>query len=95
MFNKPGPASMIADAMAFSYAAHMVIAMRLTKMTLGAVDPRQEGALMVSEKIDAATEATLAVARSLMSGEAGLAPARAMAVYNRRVRHNLDRLTQP
>lgn len=102
MFSKPGPATMFAntlamsaDTLAMSYAANMVIAMRLTRMTLGTVDPRHEGALMISEKFDAAAEATLAVAQSLMSGQPGLAPSRAMAVYDRRVRHNLDRLTQP
>lgn len=102
MFSKPGPATMFADTLAMSadtlamsYAANIVIAMRLTRMTLGTVDPHREGALMVSEKIDAATEATMAIARSFMGGQPGLAPSRAMAVYNRRVRLNLDRLTQP
>ena len=102
MFSKPGAArifadtlAMGADMLAMSYAANMVIAMRLTKMTLGSLDPHREGALMISEKIDAAAEAAMAVTQSLMSGQPGLAPTRAMAVYNRRVRHNLDRLSQP
>lgn len=94
MFSKSGPATMFSDTLAVSYAAQMVIAMRLTKMSLGIIDTRHEGVLMVAEKIDAAAEATWAVTQSLMTGQPGLAPARAMAVYKKRVRQNLDRLSQ-
>ena len=87
--------NLMAESLEVSVAAHTVIALRMARFATGHAESGHESRLMISEKIDAATEAAMAVAQSLMSGQPGLAPSRAMAVYNRRVRHNLDRLTQP
>jgi hypothetical protein len=94
MPNKPGFATLFVDTLAMSVAANAVIAMRLTKMSLGVVDPTQEGVLMISEKIDAATEATFAAARSIALGEPEHAAGRAVAIYRRQVDLNLRRLTR-
>ncbi|GLI92845.1 hypothetical protein [Methylocystis echinoides] len=93
MDNKPGLATLFVDTLALSMAANAVIAVRLTKMAFGVVDPSREGSLMVAEKIDAAAEASLAAARAIVAGEAHHAPGRAVAVYKRRVDRNLRRLT--
>ena len=94
MTNKSGLATLFVDTLAMSVAANAVIAMRLTQMTLGGLDPNREGVLMVAEKFDAAAEATFAAARSIATGEAHHAAGRAMAVYRKRVDHNLRRLTR-
>jgi hypothetical protein len=94
MPNKPGLATLFADTLAMSVTANAVIAMRLTKMTFGVVDPNHETALMVAEKFDAAAEATFAAARSFASGEGHHAAGRAVAVYRKRVDRNLRRLTR-
>lgn len=94
MFSQFGMARIVTETFALSVAANTVIAMRLTQMAFGTVDPQHEGGLMVTEKIDAATEATLAAARSFALGEADKAAGRAIAVYKRRVDGNLRRLTR-
>lgn len=94
MPNRPGLATLFVDTLAMSVAANAVIAMRLTQMAFGVVDPKRESALMVAEKIDAATEATFAAARSIATGEAHHAAGRAVAVYRKRVDQNLRRLTR-
>lgn len=93
MNSKPGLATLFTDTVALSMTANAVIAVRLTKMVFGAVDPKREGSLMVSEKLDAATEATMAAARAIAAGEAHNAAGRAIRVYKRRVDRNLRRLT--
>jgi hypothetical protein len=47
---------------------------------------------MISEKTEAALDAQLQIGRSAMSGRLDLAPARAIALYRRRVRANQRRL---
>jgi hypothetical protein len=93
MDNKPGLATLFVDTLALSMTANAVIAVRITKMAFGVVDPSREGSLMVAEKIDAAAEASLAAARAIAAGEAHHAAGRAVAVYKRRVDRNLRRLT--
>ncbi len=93
MASKPGLGTFFSDTLAMTLAANAVIAVRLTKMALGVVDPKSEAPLMVAEKIDAATEATMAAARAIAAGEAHHAAGRAVAVYKRRVERNLRRLT--
>jgi hypothetical protein len=93
MSSQPGFAKLFADTISMSFTANTVIAVRLTKMALGSVDPKSEGALMVSEKIEAATEATFEAAISFVTGEAHHAPGRAVAAYKKRVDRNLRRLT--
>lgn len=94
MDSRPGLATLLVDTLALSWAANAVIAVRLSKMALGVVDPSREAPLMVVEKIDAATEATFAAARSIAAGEPHHAAGRALAVYKRRVDRNLRRLTR-
>lgn len=94
MPNRPGIATLFVDALAMSVAANAVIAMRVTQMTFGVVDPKHEGALMVAEKFDTAAEATFAAARSIATGEPQYAAGRAVAIYRRRVDQNLQRLTR-
>ena len=47
---------------------------------------------MISEKTRAALDAQLQIGMSAMSGRLDLAPARAIALYRRRVRANQPRL---
>jgi hypothetical protein len=93
MTDRSGLATLLADTLALSIAANAVITVRLTKMAFGGVDFKREGNLMVSEKIDAATEATFAAARAVAMGQGHHAAARAVAVYKHRVDRNLQRLT--
>jgi hypothetical protein len=86
-------ASLFMDTLTLSMAANTVIAVRLSKIAFGVVDPSLEGPLMVVEKVDAAVEATFAAARSMVSGEPHHAAGRAVAVYKRKVDRNLRRLT--
>lgn len=92
MPNKSGYATLLVDTLAMSVAANAVIAMRLTQISLGVVDPN-EGVLMVAEKFDAAAEASLAAARSFALGEPHHAAGRAVAVYREKVDRNYRRLT--
>jgi hypothetical protein len=94
MDSKPGLTTLFADTLALSVTANTVIAMRLTKMAFGAVDPNRESSLMVAEKIDAAAEASFAAARAIVAGEPHHAAGRAVAVYKRRVERNLHRLSR-
>jgi len=93
MDSKSGLTTLFVDTLALSVTANAVIAMRLTKMAFGVVDPKRESSLMVAEKIDAAAEASFAAARAIVAGEAHHAAGRAVAVYKRRVERNLRRLT--
>lgn len=94
MNSRPGLTTFFADTLSLSVTANAVIAVRLTQLALGVVDPQSEGPLMVAEKFDAATEATLAAARSIAAGEPHHAAGRAVAVYKKRVERNLRRLTR-
>lgn len=93
MDSKSGLTTLFADTLALSVAANTVIAMRITKMAFGGVDPNRESSLMVVEKIDAAAEASIAAARAIATGNAHDAAGLAVAVYKRRVERNLRRLT--
>jgi hypothetical protein len=93
MSSQPGFAKIFSDTISMSFTANTVIAMRLTKIAFGAVDPNRESSLMVAEKIDAAAEASFAAARAIVAGEGHHAAGRAVAVYKRRVERNLRRLT--
>lgn len=93
MDNRPGLTTLFFDTLVLSMTVNAVVAVRLTKIAFGVVDPKSEGSLMVAEKIDAAAEATFAAARSFAAGEPHHAAGRAVAVYKRRVERNLRRLT--
>ncbi len=60
MNSRPDLATLFMDTLTLSLAANAVIAVRLSKMAFGVVDPSREAPLMVLEKVDAAIEASLA-----------------------------------
>jgi len=71
-----------------------VIGLRMMQAALGAPGAQAEAVLMVSEKAKAAVDAQFLLARSVMAGQAHLAPSRAVALYRRRVQANRRRLTR-
>jgi hypothetical protein len=73
--------------------AQSVIALRVAKAATGALAV-QEVNLMVAEKGWAVWDTQWLVVRSLMEGRAHLAPARALALYRRRVQANQRRLSR-
>jgi hypothetical protein len=77
-----------------TYESSRVIGLRLALAARGGPGVSAEAVRMVSEKALAALDAQFMLARSLMTGEAYLAPARAVALYRDRVRANHHRLTQ-
>ncbi len=74
--------------------AQGVIALRVAKAARGGKAAEDEARLMVSEKAQTALDANVLFARSLMRGEAHLAPARAVALYRRKVNANRRRLSK-
>jgi hypothetical protein len=84
--------SFAADAIRLGLEAQDVIGLRLIKAAWGGVGAREEAILMVVEKSKAAWDANAVITRSLMAGEGHLAPARALALYRRRVHANHRRL---
>ncbi len=71
-----------------------VIGLRMMQAALGSPGAQKEAVLMVSEKAKAALDAQFLLARSLLSGQAHLAPSRTVALYRRRVQANRRRLTR-
>jgi hypothetical protein len=69
-----------------------VIGLRVFQAAVG-VAAHDEVQLMITEKAKAALDAQFLIAGSVMAGEAHLAPARAVALYRRRVQANRRRLT--
>ncbi|MEO8925890.1 MAG: hypothetical protein ABI306_01890, partial [Caulobacteraceae bacterium] len=80
------------DAMRLGMEAQSVIGLRMAKAAWGGAAAQDEAQLMVSEKAQAAIDAQVVMATSLMSGEGHLGPARALALYRRRVKANQRRL---
>ncbi len=80
------------DAMRLGMEAQSVIGLRMAKAASGGTAAQDEAQLMVSEKAKAAVDAQMVLAKAVMSGEGHLGPARAMALYRRRVRANQRRL---
>jgi hypothetical protein len=85
---------LFSDAFKMSFAANQVIGLRLLKIATGGAHGKRESELMVSEKIEAAAEASLAAATSMATGQPHLAAEHALAVYTKRVNGNLRRLTK-
>ena len=73
--------------------AWTVIALRTGQAMMGSEGGAAEASLMLSEKAKAAVDAQWLITRSVLSGEAHLAPARTLALYRRRVQANRRRLT--
>ncbi|MGA8170515.1 MAG: hypothetical protein WB816_06750 [Methylocystis sp.] len=95
MFRKtPNWTKLLADSVKLGMSANHVIALRMSKIARGDAAARAESKLMVDEKIKAAVDANLEAARSIMTGQAHLAPTRALSIYQKRVRKNLSRLSK-
>jgi hypothetical protein len=75
-----------------SLEAQQVISLRLALFAGGSESARAEAARMVSEKMSAALEIQHAIAVAAMTGNAGLIPARTIAIYRRKIRANRHRL---
>ena len=80
------------SAMQLGLEAQSVIALRMMKMAAGGPAAEAEASRMISEMTQAALDAQMQVGLSAMSGRLDLAPARAIALYRRRVRANQRRL---
>jgi hypothetical protein len=83
---------LIADSFKLGLDANRVIALRLAKLAQGGRAAGDESRAMVEEKLKAAFDAQIAAATSVATGNAHLAPKRALSVYKKRVRRNLQRL---
>ena len=80
------------SAMQLGLEAQGVIALRMMKMAAGGAAAEAEVQRMISEKTQAAFDAQVQIGKSAMTGRLDLAPARAIALYRRRVRANRRRL---
>jgi hypothetical protein len=91
---KPNWSKLLTDSMLLGFDANRVIALRLAKLARGDAAAKAESKTMVEEKVKAAIDANIAAATSVLTGNAHLAPKRALSVYERRVRRNLKRLSK-
>jgi hypothetical protein len=80
------------DMMQLTVEANSVIALRTLKMATGGAGANEEINLMVSEKVQAAMDAQFEMTKAAMAGRTD-GPAKAVALYRRRVRANQKRLT--
>ena len=85
--------SLSMDAMCLGLEAQSVIGLRMAKAAWGGASAQDEAQLMLTEKAKAAVDAQFVLASSVMTGEAHLGPARAMALLRRRVQANRRRLS--
>jgi hypothetical protein len=85
--------SLSMSAMQLGIEAQTVIALRMMKIAAGGAAAEAEVQRMISEKSQAALDTQLQIGKSAMSGRLDLAPARAVALYRRRVRANRRRLS--
>jgi secreted protein with Ig-like and vWFA domain len=79
------------NTMRLGLEAQSVIALRTMKCAAGGAAASDEINLMVSEKVRATIDAQFTLARAAMAGRAD-GPAKAVALYRRRVRANQRRL---
>jgi hypothetical protein len=80
------------DAVRLGLEAQSVIGLRVAKAAFGGPAAQAEAHLMIAEKTKTAIDAQMLFARSLIAGQAHLAPARALSLYRRRVKANQRRL---
>jgi hypothetical protein len=90
----PNWAKLLTDSVNLGVSANHVIALRMAKIAHGDAAARAESKLMLDEKVKAAIDANIEAARSIMTGQAHLAPSRALSVYQKRVHKNLSRLSK-
>jgi len=89
---KPQWSSLLIDSVMLSMDATRVIALRMATLARGGSAAQAESHTMIDEKLRAAFDANVAATKSVMLGQAHLAPKRALRVYQNRVRKNLRRL---
>ena len=91
---RSGMNKLFSDTLKMGFVANQVIGLRLMKIATGGAHGKRESDLMVSEKLEAAAEASLAAAMSMATGQPHRAAERALAVYTKRVNGNLTRLSK-
>lgn len=84
--------SLLLDSMMLSMDSGRVIALRMATFAGGGSAAQAESHSMIDEKLRAVFDANVAATKSVMLGQAHLAPKRALRVYQNRVRKNLRRL---
>jgi len=82
------------DTALLGWESGQVIGLRVALAARGDGAALAEVSRMFSEKALAAVDTQILIARSVMSGEAHLAPGRAVALYRDRVLANQRRLTK-
>jgi hypothetical protein len=90
----PNWTRLLTDSVKLGVSANHVIALRMAKLARGDAAARAESKLMVDEKLRAAMDANMEVARGIMTGNAHLAPTRALSIYQKCVHKNLRRLSK-
>lgn len=90
----PNWTKLLSDSVKLGVSANHVIALRMAKLAYGDAAARAESKMMLDEKVKAAIDANIEAARSVMTGQAHLAPSRALSVYQKRVHTNLSRLSK-
>jgi hypothetical protein len=83
-----------ANMMRLTLEAQEVVALRMLKFASGGVGLESEFTRMFAEKARAVVDAQIEAGLSALSGQPHLAPARAVALYRRRVRANQRRLSR-
>ena len=83
-----------ANMMRLAVESQGVVALRMMKLASGDADVGREFNLMFAEKAQAAIDAHMEAGVTALAGRPDLAPARALALYRRRVRANHRRLSR-
>jgi hypothetical protein len=86
--------SLFFDSMQLGFDASCVVALRMAKIACGGTAAHAETHAMFDEKLRAVIAANVVATKSLLRGQAHLAPKRAMRVYQSKVRKNLRRLAK-
>ncbi|HYE46005.1 MAG TPA: hypothetical protein VEA44_09570 [Caulobacter sp.] len=80
------------DAWQLAFEANTVIGLRLMKAAAGGAAAELEASRMISEKLTAAVELQGQLMTAALTGGHAAAPAKAVAMYRRKVRANRRRL---
>jgi hypothetical protein len=73
--------------------AQQVVGLRMARLALGGRQAEIESQRMISEKLVTMVEAQISLITDIATGRADLAPARAIALFQRRVSANRRRLS--
>ncbi|HXW70390.1 MAG TPA: hypothetical protein VEK34_02945 [Methylocella sp.] len=85
---------LVQNSIKLSASASTVIALRMMKLAKGGSAAKRESKRMVDEKIKAAFDANVDAARALAAGKGAQIPTRTLALYQKRVQRNLQRLSK-